>query len=66
MDRNSNGSYVIKDRILDSYMVSELVSISDVNNNKKQEIKVEKKDISLKEIDDELSRVDSIINDIVE
>lgn len=65
MDRNSNGSYVIKDRILDSYIVSELVSKED-NDVKKEEIKIEKKDISLKEIDDELSRVDSIINDTYE
>ena len=65
MDRNSNGSYVIKDRILDSYIVSELVSKED-NDVKKEEIKIEKKGISLKEIDDELSRVDSIINDTYE
>ena len=65
MDRNSNGSYVIKDRIIDSYVVSDLISIEDKDISK-QEIKVEKKQISLKEIDDELSRVDSIINDTYE
>ncbi len=65
MDRNSNGSYVIKDRIIDSYMVCELTNRND-NEIKKEEIKIEKTQISLKEIDDELSRVDSIINDIVE
>ena len=65
MDRYSNGSYVIKDRIIDSYLVSDIVNKED-NNVVKEEIKVEKKQISLKEIDDELSRVDSIINDIYE
>ena len=65
MDRNSNGSYVIKDRIVDSYMVSELVSKNDIEDVK-EEVKVEKIQISLKEIDDELSRVDSIINDFNE
>lgn len=65
MDRNSNGSYVIKDRIIDSYVVSDLISIEDKDISK-EEIKVEKKQISLKEIDDELSRVDSIINDTYE
>ena len=63
MDRNSNGSYVIKDRILNSYIVSEITSKED-KILKKEEIKVEKKQISLMEIDDELSRVDSIINNI--
>jgi len=65
MDRQSNGSYVIKDRILDSYMVSDLV-IRDGYNEKKEEIKIEKTQISLMEIDDKLSKVDSLINDIVE
>lgn len=63
MDRNSNGSYVIKDRIIDSYIVSDLISRETVENNK-EEIKVDKKQISLKEIDDELSIVDSIIDNI--
>ena len=65
MDRNSNGSYVIKDRIISSYMISELMSKDDFEV-KNEEIKVEKKQISLMEIDDELSRVDSIINDFNE
>ena len=63
MDRNSNGSYVIKDRIIDSYIVSDLISRETVENNK-EEIKVDKKQLSLKEIDDELSIVDSIIDNI--
>ena len=63
MDRNSNGSYVIKDRIIDSYIVSEINNKED-NTKKNEEIKIVKKQISLMEIDDELSRVDSIINNI--
>lgn len=63
MDRNSNGSYIIKDRIIDSYMVSSLTNKED-NENNKEEIKIEKKQISLKEIDDELSRVSSLIEDV--
>lgn len=65
MDRNSNGSYVIKDRIIDSYIVSEIMSKEDVTE-KKDEIKIEKKQISLMEIDDKLSMVDSIIKDVSE
>ena len=65
MDRHSNGSYVIKDRIVNSYKVSNLVSRDD-KSNIKEEVKIEKKDISLKEIDDKLSSIDSIISDMSE
>ena len=62
MDRYSNGSYVIKDRINNSYMVTDLVSEDEEVSTTNGSSDV-KKDISLKEIDDELSKVDSIIND---
>ena len=65
MDRYSNGSYVIKDRIVSSYMVSELITKDD-KCEVKEEIKVEKKQISLGEIDDKLSSIDSIIKDTYE
>ena len=65
MDRYSNGSYVIKDRINNSYMVTDLVSEDEEVSTTSGSNDV-KKDISLKEIDDELSKVDSIINDTME
>ncbi len=65
MDRYSNGSYVIKDRINNSYMVTDLVSEDEEVSITSGSSDV-KKDISLKEIDDELSKVDSIINDTME
>ncbi len=65
MDRYSNGSYVIKDRINNSYMVTDLVSEDEEVSTTNGSSDV-KKDISLKEIDDELSKVDSIINDTME
>lgn len=65
MDRYSNGSYVIKDRINDAYMVSELIS-KEVKEVKSEEVILAKDEVSLKEIDDKLSSVDSIIDDYVE
>ena len=65
MDRYSNGSYVIKDRINNSYMVTDLVSEDEEVSTTNGSSDVNK-DISLKEIDDELSKVDSIINDTME
>lgn len=62
MDRSSNGSYVIKDKINSTYEIANIISIEN-DNEVKEEINIEKKDISLKEIDDKLSNIDSIIND---
>ena len=62
MDRYSNGSYIIKDRIIDSYMVKDL-EIKEEETEPKEEIKVEARQISLNEIDDKLSNIDSIIKD---
>lgn len=64
MDRYSNGSYVIKDRIIDSYIVTNMVSKED--ENKTSKIVVKKREVSLKEIDDKLSNIDEIIGEINE
>ncbi|MGM9881891.1 MAG: DNA topoisomerase IV subunit A [Bacilli bacterium] len=61
MDRYSNGSYIIKDRIVNSYMVKDLIFSDDVKIESK--VNVKKQDISLKEIDDKLSEIDSMIKD---
>ena len=65
MDRYSNGSYIIKDRIISSYLVSDIITKDDV---KEEEIVpvVEKQEVSLKAIDDALSNIDSIIIDTKE
>ena len=63
MDRYSNGSYIIKDRIVDSYEECQMISKDD-KEQIIEEINVEKKQISLSEIDDKLLNIDSIINDI--
>lgn len=66
MDRYSNGSYVIKDRITSSYNIKNIETYTDIEKNDKSYSKIEKSDISLKEIDDKLSNIDSIINEINE
>ena len=66
MDRYSNGSYVIKDRILSSYNIKGMETYNDKEKEDKTSIKVEKSAVSLKEIDDKLSSIDSIINDSYE
>lgn len=64
MDRQSNGSYVIKDKIISSYEVTSLMTKDDILD--KDKVVVEKKEVSLKEIDDKLDNIDSIIRDINE
>ena len=66
MDRYSNGSYVIKDRILSSYNIKGMETYNDKEKEDKTSVKVEKSAVSLKEIDDKLSNIDSIINDSYE
>lgn len=62
MDRYSNGSYIIKDRIISSYELAGLISKED-SSSSKEEVKIEKKEMSLKEIDDKLSSIDSLMED---
>ena len=61
MDRYSNGSYVTPDRIISSYLVCDIKSKDDVTVC--SDIKIESKSISLNEIDDKLSNIDSILLD---
>ncbi len=67
MDRYSNGSYVVKDRVNDVYMVEDIKSKNDIevsditetvlpNNTNNQ--------TSLKEIDDRFMTIDDLLNDI--
>ena len=57
MDRYSNGSYIVKDKIKDSYMVDEVI-----NQDKSKEY--QKVTDNLKEIDDKIVLIDEILNNI--
>ena len=67
MDRYSNGSYVVKDRVNDVYMVEDIkskddIEVSDINetvlpNNTNNQT-------SLKEVDDRFMTIDDLLNDI--
>lgn len=67
MDRYSNGSYVVKDRVNDVYMIEDIkskddIEVSDItetvlpNNTNNQ--------TSLKEVDDRFMTIDDLLNDI--
>ena len=73
MDRYSNGSYIIKDRINDSYLEPDVLSKSDFDNleyieDKKPEQTALSFDMlnkeSLKQVDDKMVRINNFLNDI--
>ena len=64
MDRYSNGSYIIKDKIVNSYLVASLIGKESIDYEKKETIKFVKRDVSLKEIDDRLQNIDDMIDEM--
>ena len=62
MDRYSNGSYVVKDRIINSYLTID--SIIEEKEDVKEEIMVAKTENSLKEIDDRIMTIDDLLDNI--
>ena len=64
MDRYSNGSYVVKDKIINSYHL--INSIIEEKEEKKEEIQIQKPEKSLKEIDDKIMTIDDLLDNIEE
>jgi len=70
MDRYSNGSYVVKDKVSDVYEVCDLKSKDDMEINEieeetiKTEISKPENKTSLKEVDDRFMTIDDLLNNI--
>ena len=62
MDRYSNGSYVVKDKIINSYHLID--SIIEEQEVQKEEIQIQKPEKSLKEIDDRIMTIDDLLDNI--
>ena len=62
MDRYSNGSYVVKDKILDTYLLID--SVLEPCQEENKEIEVKKTEHSLKEIDDRIMTIDDLLDNI--
>ncbi len=58
MDRYSNGSYIVKDKIIDTHELTKLTSKEDLEKEVEAEPVVEKHQESLKEIDDLLKNME--------
>ena len=63
MDRYSNGSFIVKDKIIDTYNI---VSIDDIKEEViKEEVVVKKQDkVSFKEIADKFMTIDDLLDNI--
>jgi len=70
MDRYSNGSYVVKDKVSDVYEECELKSKDDIeireedNETTRSEVVKTEKNPSLKEVDDRFMTIDDLLNNI--
>ncbi len=65
MDRQSNGSYVVKDRVMDTYKKVSLISPDDVISDVKSESTVVDKELkTLRKVDDKIMTIDEILNNI--
>ena len=75
MDRHSNGSFIVKDRLLDTYQVVKLIGseelkgepVEQVVSEVKEEqisLKLDKEMKSLKNIDEKMMSIDEYLNDI--
>ena len=68
MDRPSNGSFIVKDRIMDTYLIAKLISNESTNIVDKEDTKVvvmdNKEMKSLKSIDDKMLSIEKQLDDI--
>ena len=67
MDRYSNGSFIVKDRIVDIYKENNLTDSNDIienGNNKITQIQEPKQEPSLKQIDDSFMTIDDLLNNL--
>ena len=64
MDRYSNGSYVVKDKIIDTYLLID--SVVENTEEVHEELIVKKTENSLKEIDDRIMTIDDLLDNIEE
>lgn len=67
MDRYSNGSYVVKDRVTDVYTIESIKSKDDIEVSDIKEVVLPdntKNQTSLKEVDDRFMTIDDLLNNI--
>ena len=69
MDRHSNGSFIVKDRIMNTYQIAHLVTMDDIKNNHNERpiiVNEDKEYKSLKNIDDKMKTIELQLDDIEE
>lgn len=69
MDRHSNGSFIVKDRIMNTYQVTHLLTVDDIKNEQSSSpiiISEDKEYKSLKNIDEKMKNIELQLDDIEE
>lgn len=69
MDRHSNGSFIVKDKIMNTYQIAHLVTMDDIKNNHNERpiiVNEDKEYKSLKNIDDKMKTIELQLDDIEE
>ena len=64
MDRYSNGSYIVKDKIKSSHIIASLIDKETIEQEPISEPRIEKKEKSLKEIDDKMMTIDDLLKQV--
>ena len=67
MDRYSNGSFIVKNRVVDVYKENTIINQTDINEQDdiiKENIEIPKQEPSLKQIDDSFMTIDDLLNNI--
>ena len=73
MDRYSNGSYIVRDKVINVFKVAQLISrnVSSSDSKEKEAVlvsedekKPSKKEVSLAAIDDRIMTIDDLLNNI--
>ena len=69
MDRHSNGSFIVKDRIMNTYQVAHLLTMDDIKNEQSSSpviVNEDKEYKSLKNIDEKMKNIELQLDDIEE
>ena len=69
MDRHSNGSFIVKDRIMNTYQIAHLMALDDMKNNHNERpiiVSEDKEYKSLKNIDEKMKTIELQLDDIEE
>lgn len=64
MDRLSNGSYIVKDKINTTFKVCNLITKDNFNKKEEKDLEEPQKEVSLEEVDNKMLTIDGILKNV--